>query len=105
MGHTWENSSHNLMGHLEKWGTFRKMDHTWRIEPHLQKCVTFGKMGHNCKKVSHLEKGHKNGSHLQKWITLCKIRHLEKWVPLGIMSHTVKQVTLGEMGHRKMAHT
>ena len=108
MRHTWKNGSH-----LEKWVTRRKMRHTWKNVSHLEKWVTLGKivhtvnwvtckmchiwkngslqkMGHNCKKVSHLEKGHKNGNHLQKWITLWKIGHLEKWVPLGIRSQTVK---------------
>ena len=56
------------------------MGHTWKNRSHLEKWVTLGKMRHTWK----------NGSHLEKWVTLGKVghnwkngSHLEKWVTLG----------------------
>ena len=54
---------------MEKWVTLGKMGHTWKNGSHLEKLVTLEKW------VTVRKMGHtwKNGSHLEKWVTVRKM--------------------------------
>ena len=66
------------------------MDYNWKNGSHLEKWVTLGIM------VSLAIMGNirKNGSHLQKWVTLGKIDHT--WKSSSLLE---KWVIFGNMGH------
>ena len=82
------------------------MCHTWKNGSHLEKWVTLGKMGHTCKNGSHLEK--KWVTLLEKWFALEKNgSHLKKWVTLRKVSHPWKNLSHFERNVTlgKMDHT
>ena len=63
---------------------------------HMQKWVTLGKLGHPRKNGPHVE----SKSHLEKWIKLRKMDHTSKnGSHLKYGSHLEKCITLGKMGY------
>ena len=63
---------------------------------HLEKWVTVGKMGHTCKMGHSL----KEGSHLLKWVTLGKMGH--SWQNGSLLERMVISGNIGTQGVQEL---